>query len=189
MSLVPTVAAYLTLGTHVIFVIAIAAFLINRTPIGINRPLGPLEDFVEKYYREVAFVIVTAATSGSLYLSEVLGWEPCPLCWYQRIFMYPMVILFGVSAILKKDDVEDYVLPIALIGMGISGFHYLVQMVDEVQSTGCDITSIACETTHMLYFDYITVPMMALTAFTAVAVISYKFNGKKEKEEEELYLS
>jgi len=98
--------------------------------------------------------------------------------------MYPLVVLFGVAVLLKKDDVEDYALPMAFIGMGISGFHYLVQMVDEVQSAGCGIAEIACETTHAVYFGYITVPLMAFTAFTLIAIISYKFNGKKEKQQE-----
>jgi len=180
MSLVPIAAAYLTLGIHIVFGLSVFAFIINRAPIGINVPLERIVALIERYYREISLTVVSAATMGSLYFSEVLGWDPCPLCWYQRIFMYPMLVLFGVAIILQKDSVEDYTLPISIVGMGIAGFHYMVQMVDEVQSAGCSVADIACETTHAVHFDYITTPLMAFTAFTVVAIISYRFNGEQK---------
>lgn len=137
-----------------------------------------LNNFIDNRYREIGLFIATVATSGSLYLSTVLGWSPCRLCWYQRIFMYPLVLLFAVSLLLNREKVSDYTLPMSIIGLGIAIYHYIVQFFTMVQSQGCSITQISCETKYTIYFGHISVPTMAAAAFAVIAIISYrKFRG------------
>ncbi|WP_249686020.1 disulfide oxidoreductase, partial [Bacillus velezensis] len=64
------------------------------------------------------------ATLGSLYFSEIMKFEPCVLCWYQRIFMYPFVLWLGIAVVKKDYLIASYSLPIASIGACISLYHY-----------------------------------------------------------------
>ncbi len=133
-----------------------------------------LQSFLDRRYREIGFSFTLLATSGSLYLSTFLGWEPCRLCWYQRILMYPLVILFGMSLFLDNDDVADYTLPLSLTGLAIAVYHYMIQFLPALQSKGCSITSVSCEATYTFYYGHITIPVMAAAAFAAVALLSYR---------------
>ena len=74
-------------------------------------------------------IIALVASLGSLYFSEVLLYVPCELCWYQRILMYPLVILLGIAAVKKDAGIVTYVLPLSIIGGSISIYHYLIQKV------------------------------------------------------------
>ena len=71
----------------------------------------------------LAWVVATVATIGSLYFSEIEGYIPCNFCWYQRILMYPLVIILGIATARKDFNQIIYVLPISIIGMGISSTH------------------------------------------------------------------
>ena len=68
------------------------------------------------------------ATVGSLIYSEVIHFEPCRLCWFQRIAMYPMAIVLLVGAIRREFQVKYYALPLTLIGLAISVYHYLMEV-------------------------------------------------------------
>lgn len=68
----------------------------------------------------LAWVVALVATIGSLYFSEQLNYTPCKLCWYQRIAMYPQVLLLGVAAFNNDTSVRRYVLPISGIGFAIA---------------------------------------------------------------------
>ena len=182
MSVVADLAAYSTVAVQFIWVIGLAAFIVNRTPIGMNNLLeGPKKALISSY-REVSFIIALVATSGSLYFSEVMMLEPCPLCWYQRIFMYPLVVLFLSSILMVRKDVQHYAVPMAMVGAGISIYNYAVQMVGEL-SSGCS-AGVSCEAAHFMYFDYVTIPLMALTAFMTILVINLKFTGEEKENQE-----
>lgn len=129
------------------------------------------EQFTSNYWKHLGFSLALLATSGSLFMSNVLGWAPCRLCWFQRIFMYPMVVLFGVSLLLKT-DVKEYVAMLSMIGGGISMYHYMIQRLEQFSSAGCTITSVSCETEYTFYLGIVTVPLMAFTAFLGIFLLS-----------------
>ncbi|WEL23393.1 disulfide oxidoreductase [Candidatus Nanohalovita haloferacivicina] len=139
--------------------------------------LDRLHEETSNYHLHLAFVLSLIATGGSLYLSNVLGWEPCHLCWFQRIFMYPLVLLTGTGLLLEKDDVAEYALPLVMIGGSISIYHYAVQMLSKV-SSGCSTLSASCSDKFTYYFGYMTIPMFALTAFLGIGILLWKFNNK-----------
>lgn len=139
-----------------------------------NQKFSRVEELIEDKYREIGFFFASLATFGSLYLSNILGWEPCRLCWFQRIFMYPLVLIFGVSLVLDNDNVADYTLPLSLVGLAIAVYHYMIQFLPALQSKGCSITSVSCEATYTFYFGHISVPTMAAAAFGAIALVSYQ---------------
>ncbi len=131
------------------------------------------ESFIDSRYRELALLTALVSTSGSLFLSQVMGWTPCDLCWYQRIFMYPLVVIFASSLFFNNKNVSDYAIPMTVIGAGISIYHYFVQVMSEIQS-GCAPGGVDCSTTHTFYFDYMSIPIMALTGFVIIFILSYR---------------
>ena len=140
----------------------------------------PADEYVERFeklidsrYREIGLLTAFVATSGSLFLSNVLGWTPCELCWYQRIFMYPLVLILGVSLFFDDKNVSDYVVPMTVLGGGIALYHYIIQVIGSIQST-CSEKGISCSETYTFYFDYMTIPIMALTAFVIIFILAYR---------------
>lgn len=127
-----------------------------------------------KYYfnligGELIFFISLVATLGSLYYSEILNYNPCLLCWYQRIFMYPLVIISAVYIWKKSKDLIYAILPISLLGAFFAGYHYYTQFLPSVMI--CSLEG-DCSLKEFISFGYITIPMMALTGFIAIIIIS-----------------
>jgi disulfide bond formation protein DsbB len=122
------------------------------------------------------------ATLGSLYFSEVLHFIPCTLCWYQRIFMYPLAIILGIAFYRNDSGIYRYVLPLSIIGMIISGYHIALQKLPYLQEFEMCKTGVPCSKDYLNLFGFITIPMMAFTAFTIITVcLSILFRaGRKE---------
>ena len=148
--------------------IVILMFLINiiskKTFDGVFR-------FFKKNAFVLAFIVALIATFGSLYYSEIVGYEPCKLCWFQRIFMYPFVVMFAVSLWKKDRNVFRYVIPMAIIGGLIALYHYYLQ-ISKTTSVACSVVgySVSCSEHFFLRFGYITIPTMALTAFILIII-------------------
>ncbi|WP_216828421.1 disulfide oxidoreductase [Alkalihalobacterium elongatum] len=118
-----------------------------------------------------AWGVSLIATIGSLYFSEVLGYMPCELCWYQRIFMYPIVIILGIAVVKKDPKQALYSAVFSGIGILIAFYHYLLQKVPamtELDSCGL----IPCAGQYINWLGFITIPFLALVGFTAILVIS-----------------
>jgi disulfide bond formation protein DsbB len=122
----------------------------------------------------MGFVVALTATLGSLFYSEIVGWTPCKLCWLERIFMYPLTIILGIAAWRKDEKVGIYVLPMAAIGALISLIHYPQQIMTNFNFTSCAAEGgTSCGFKYSLSYGYVTIPMMALTAFIIVGILVY----------------
>jgi disulfide bond formation protein DsbB len=115
-----------------------------------------------------AFIVSLVATGGSLFLSEVLGFIPCSLCWYQRIMMYPLVLLLGRAAILDDRKIAGYALPLSIIGGLISTYHYAKQKIPGFNEFAPCNVGIPCNTDYLDWFGFITIPFLALVAFIMI---------------------
>ncbi|MFD0619327.1 disulfide oxidoreductase [Paenibacillus sp. GCM10027629] len=130
-----------------------------------------MRQWMLKYGLYVAWLISIIATVGSLYMSEVLLYEPCRLCWFQRILMYPLVIILGIAAYEHNTRITRYALPLVLIGGSISTWHILEQKIPGfAQLAPCKV-GIPCNFDYLNWFGFITIPMLALTAFVLIAVV------------------
>ena len=118
----------------------------------------------------MAWTVATVATVGSLIFSEVIGYIPCRLCWFQRIAMYPMSVILLVGAWRKELAAKFYALPLALVGLGISIRHYLVQNFPNLDGGSCDLAA-PCTVKEFEIFGFITIPFMAGAGFTLIAVL------------------
>ena len=115
-------------------------------------------------------LVVTTATAGSLYFSEVVGLTPCLLCWYQRIAMYPLVLLLGVAWLAKDDGVWRYALPLSGLGFVISLYHYVIQLRPALDVVTCDAAA-PCTARYLAVFGFMSIPFMAGAAFAFTAVL------------------
>jgi disulfide bond formation protein DsbB len=118
----------------------------------------------------LAWLVAAVATAGSLIYSEVVHFIPCRLCWYQRIAMYPLAIILLVGAIRREVVVRYYALPLALIGLGISIYHYVIQMYPSLEGGSCDPTN-PCSARYVEEFGFVSIPFMAGAGFIVIAVL------------------
>ncbi|MEN2767704.1 disulfide oxidoreductase [Ornithinibacillus xuwenensis] len=126
--------------------------------------------------------IAAVATAGSLFFSEIMGYEPCELCWYQRILMYPLVVIYG-TALLKKDlSIALPGLVMSGIGMCLSAYHYGIQKLPALSEAGGSCGLVPCNFQYVNYFGFITIPFLAGTAFILIfiahVVLLKQYRGK-----------
>src|SRR5215467_2605585 len=134
--------------------------------VGVSRPLAALRRLTWGYELWLAFVVSGTAMAGSLFFSEVAHFVPCELCWYQRICMYPLSILTLLAALATDYRVVRYLLPLPLVGAGISAYHLLVENGVVAQSSACLVSAPGgCATKWINEFGYMTIPTLALTGF------------------------
>ncbi|MCD9025358.1 disulfide oxidoreductase [Cohnella silvisoli] len=117
----------------------------------------------------IAWAISVVATAGSLYLSEYLHFTPCSLCWYQRIFMYPMTILLGIASARNQTQIVPFVMPMVVIGGGFSIYHIFIQEMPHSGSVA-SCGPVSCMEDVLNAFGFLTVPMLALTAFVLIFI-------------------
>jgi disulfide bond formation protein DsbB len=132
----------------------------------------------------IGWVQAILATGGSLFFSEILKYPPCVLCWYQRIAIYPMVVLFAVAIHRKSRDVFYYAMPLLIIGLLISIYHNLLYygIIPDTLSP-CSL-GVSCTTEFIEYFGFVTIPFLALCSFAVmiVSLIIYQKNINKKNE-------
>ncbi|WP_373229988.1 disulfide oxidoreductase [Cohnella sp.] len=116
-----------------------------------------------------AWAISVVATLGSLYLSEYLHFTPCSLCWYQRIFMYPLTILLGIASARNHTFIIPYALPLVIIGGLVSSYHIFIQEIPH-DSASASCGPVSCQEDVLNAFGFLTVPMLALVAFILIFV-------------------
>jgi disulfide bond formation protein DsbB len=125
-----------------------------------------LRRLLEGYDLWLVFLVSSIATGGSLFFSEVAGFVPCELCWYQRICMYPLSIVSLLAALADDRRVARYLLPLPLVGAGVSVYHLLVENGVVKQSQICELSAPGgCATKWITEFGYVTIPTLALTGF------------------------
>ena len=125
-----------------------------------------------KYTLHLAFVQAWAATLGSLYFSEVRGLYPCQLCWYQRIFMYPLALIFAVAIARKDKNVAYFALPLAIIGAIVALYHYLIQwtFLKDINPISCSLLN-DCSQKQVVYLGFVTIPFFSLVAFLVITFL------------------
>ena len=133
------------------------------------RPDSATAAFVDDLGRMalwLAWLVATVTTLGSLYYSQIADFIPCELCWFQRICMYPLVLILGVAVWRRDRGVWVYVLPQAVIGAAIAIYHTQLQAFPG-QATFCT-TQTPCTTRYVWEFGFVSLPFMALSAFAFI---------------------
>ncbi|MBD2847735.1 disulfide bond formation protein B [Paenibacillus sp. IB182496] len=122
------------------------------------------------FWMFAAWSVAVIATAGSLYLSEVMKFQPCNLCWVQRIFMYPLALLLGIAYSRKERVIAIYALPLACLGLLVSAYHTWIQKFPQHAGNLAACGPVPCTGDYLNWFGFITIPMLALTAFILIIV-------------------
>jgi len=161
-SLFAALLALLCLAGSVI--VAVLALMYRSRPesvaAGVFADLRPLALWL-------AWVVAVVTTLGSLYFSDVAGFTPCKLCWYQRIAMYPLSVVLLVAAVRRDRSVWVYVTPVAGIGALIAAYHTQLQAFPDQSSSFCT-TAVPCTERYVWEFGFVSLPFMALVAFVFI---------------------
>lgn len=161
-----TILTYLTLTVQVAIVLSLIGFLF---PSSRNM----LKIYFYKYGLSLSFAVALTATLGSLFFSKIVGYAPCELCWYQRIFMYPQIFLLGLALIKKERAIVDYMLVLSFFGTVISLYHnYIYYSTLAINFCSTD-GGVSCTTKYFTELGYITIPLMSLTAFISIMLLQF----------------
>jgi disulfide bond formation protein DsbB len=128
-----------------------------------------LQTFLDEKYTLIIFLISFTSVIGSLYFSDVLLIEPCYLCWWQRIFMYPLFLISLASLIFKTRLQKVFILALAIPGFIFAVYHYLMQTFGIFKEfSACTTAAKPCDVVDVNYFGFITIPFLSLLAFTFI---------------------
>ena len=130
-----------------------------------------LIDAFQPLSRPLAAAVTTTCTAGSLYFSEIVGYIPCRLCWYQRAAMYPLAALLIWFTVRRTERIAYITAPIAAIGMGISTYHWLFERWPKIDTGVCS-ADVPCDFVWFEYFGFVTLAFMAFTGFFATIVFT-----------------
>lgn len=173
-NLTPTVTNTLSLLTIAGDVVVVGLLLCLLWVFLTKRRKGMAENVLQFFgTNALAFSLVVAslATLGSLFYSEVAGFTPCKLCWIQRIFMYPQMLILGIATWKNDKTVSRYVIPLSAIGILFAGYHYALQRLPNLIVPCTTVGfSLGCSEQFVMNYGYITIPMMSLTAFLMIFV-------------------
>lgn len=175
----------LTLFSQIVVFILLILFLIEKFSTKKYSFITKTFQFFKDNSLKMGFIVSLTAVSASLFFSELAGMPPCKLCWLQRIFIYPQLLLTGLAFYKKDEKIWDYSLSLTLIGVGIAIYHYATQMSETFkdladQLVPCSVVGMtpACSSYFFLKFDYITIPMMSVT--TLVILITLALISKRK---------
>ncbi len=145
--------------------------------------MSNIKKFVAENILYLAWIQALVATIVSLYFSEILKLPPCVLCWYQRIFIYPLAIILPIGIFNKDKKIHQYVLPLSIAGMLVALYHNLLQMRVIPESLAPCATGVSCTTKYTIFSsDFVTIPFLSLLAFaviTACMIVYSRLNKKK----------
>jgi disulfide bond formation protein DsbB len=161
-----TIVAFAVLGVVGQVLAGLLILLGVAMAAGVRRPLDAIRSALWGYELWAAFVVAALGTGGSLFFSDIAHFVPCELCWFQRICMYPLSITTLLAALAGDHRVARYLLPLPVVGAGVSVYHILVENGVVEQAKACLVSAPGgCATKWINEFGYMTIPTLALTGF------------------------
>ncbi len=126
--------------------------------------------YVERWGVAVSFLLFSSATIMSVYYSAVLGFVPCSLCWWQRVFMFPQVVLLGIALVKKDRGVADTSIALSILGSAVALYQHYLQMGGSALAPCLSVGS-ECAQRIMFEFGYVTFPLVAFSTFAFALVV------------------
>jgi len=124
----------------------------------------------KKYIVYIAWIQSLLALFSSLYFSEIRHFTPCILCWYQRILMFPLVIIIAVGILKRDKKLYEYVLPFSALGLLVSFYQVLLQVGLVSESLAPCSQGVSCTTKYVSYFGFVTIPVLSFAAFAIITI-------------------
>ena len=167
---VSTTLAILAIAVQVVLVAFLALVVLAPVWGAARRGRDAVRRALDGAELALAWVVALVATLGSFYFSEVADFIPCRLCWFQRIVMYPLALILFLAVIARDRRGACYAVGLPVLGAVISLWHLYIEANPEKESPACRIGA-PCSTKWIDEFGYVTIPMLALTAFAAIAAL------------------
>ncbi len=169
-ALVQTFYAILALVGMVAIVVIIGLRLLAVVSDGARGAYDSVAAVVAPNALGLAWFVALLATAGSLYFSEAAGFTPCTLCWYQRIAMYPLVVVLAIGAVGRDRAVAWTAVALAGIGAVIAGYHVALEWIPSLDTGACAAAT-PCTFVWFRVFGFISLPTLALTAFLLILTL------------------
>ena len=160
----------LTLVANAVIVIAVITSVFALFVAPVRRLRDSMIAAIGPEARRLAFAVAVTCTLGSLYYSEFAHFVPCRLCWYQRICMYPLVVILGVGAWKRAPFTRLTALPFIICGLGVSTWHFLVERFPTIEGTSCG-TEIKCSVPWFTEMGFVTLAFMCLSGMALIATL------------------
>jgi len=154
----------LTIGAQIFALIIILSLIFREHYF--SKKILPL---IKHYAFIWGFVVALGATLGSLIYSDIIGFDPCSLCWFQRAFMYPQVLLLGMAIWRRDHNIVDYSLWFSIVG-GLIALYQAYTQLGGFSFTDCTAVGSTCAKVFFIEFGYVTIPVMSFTAFLLIAL-------------------
>ncbi len=151
-------------------------------PVPATRPKRGVMAWIDKNALYIALVQAVVAFLGSMYFSNIAGFPPCVLCWYQRILMFPLSIALIVGILRKDSGVHLYILPPAIIGWVIALYHNLLYYKIISDALAPCATGVSCTTKFIEYFGFVTIPLLSFIAFSVIIFCMYRHARRARQE-------
>ena len=119
----------------------------------------------------LCWLVASLSTTGSIFFSSVMEFTPCLLCWYQRISLFPLVLILGAGLVSFDRSVVKYSLPLAAAGWLVALYHTLLYsgiIPDNIQPC---TQGVSCTEKYIDLFGFITIPMLSLLSFTTIIAL------------------
>lgn len=168
--LVQNVTDFLSFATLVGGIFAAFLIILLAGPFRKSDQGKQIADFLGQYAILFSFVIAFVSVASSLFYSEIAGFAPCVLCWWQRIFLYPQAVILFVAIIKKDFGVRKYALALSGLGFLIALYHTYIQFGGE-SLIPCPVTGVSCQILYFVEYGYVTIPTMSLTAFGLIILL------------------
>jgi len=127
------------------------------------------------------WLIASVAALGSLFFSEVMGHPPCVLCWYQRICMYPLVLILPAALFPFDRGIVRYALPLSLLGVLTAGFHLLLVAGYIPESIKPCVQGVPCTEVQIEWFGFVTIPLLSGLSFLVITTLLILVHRRSSK--------
>ena len=165
-----TINYFLALGTIAIQILTVgflALYLLQKQ----FPDLADITQFLKDWGLWIGFLVSAFASAITVVHSGIFGLPPCPLCWWQRAFLYPQVVMFGIAVLMRDRVIAGYSIALSIIGLMIGVYHHVLQMYPTGSLPCPSEGGVSCGQILFLQFGYITYPMMSISAFAFLIVL------------------
>lgn len=157
-----------TLALQIIGLVLLVGFFVKKRPTWTQ--------WITKHSLTLAFIVSLGGMAGSLIYSEIIGFAPCALCWYQRILMYPQVFMILIAFTKKfSHEIWYYIRGLSIIGAVIAFYHFVIKMTGSspFPCSAFSVDGSDCVKQLVVEFGYINIPMMSFTIFAILLILSF----------------
>lgn len=171
------IISYSTILLDVLVALLLVFPVVSKLSSTIRQWFGQFLDFLQPNILLLMFLLLFFAVASSLFYSEVVGYTPCKLCWYQRIFIFSLMFLFGLAVVKSDRSILDYTLLLAVIGGLIAAYHIYLQFFNsKLGVCSSESLAVSCGGRYIEAVSFVSIPVMSFSIFSFVIISSLYFN-------------